>query len=142
MYVRQCPSSFQLNVLEKRGLQERRIRMALSKSVVIVGARSLGRKAFIVKSPNVVVIVVNLKRFAKSLRTGARAGEVPPPPDDCFYIYDNNGIPIGIACPFGHKAGTSRAEVNRLIQKYLRLAREGYCDCETVNGTTHCSCYY
>jgi hypothetical protein len=126
---------------EEKGSQERRIRMVRRRSVVIVGAKSLGRRAFIVKDPSVVVIVVNLKRFTKSLRTGARAGEVPPP-DDCFYIYDNNGIPVGLVCPYGHSAGTSRAEVNRLIQKYLNLAGEGYCDCETVNGTTHCTCYY
>lgn len=89
--------------------------MAQGKSVVIVGAKSLGRKAFIVKNPNVVVIVMNLKKFAKSLRTGTRAGEVPPPPDDCVYIYNSEGIPVGMACPYGHKTKASRAEVNRLI---------------------------
>jgi hypothetical protein len=136
MYVRQCPSLFLSNVLEERGL-----RMARGKSVVIIGAKSLGRKAFIVKNPNVVVIVVNLKQFTKSLRTGTRAGEVPPPPDNCIYVYNGDGVPIGFWC-IGQSSGTSRAEVNRLVQKYLRLAREGYCDCETVNGTNLCTCNF
>lgn len=116
--------------------------MARERSVVIVGAKNLGRKAFIVKNPRVVVIIVNLRRFSKSLREGASTGKLPPPPDNCVYLYDSNGIAVGLACPFGRHTGATRAELNRLIHKYLKLAGEGYCDCETVNGTTRCTCYY